>query len=161
MRFGALVVLIGTASLLAACDTKSEESVPAPTGTNGAPSATTPAPSTTGGVTGALEGMQTTATDTFVKLRDQAVATLEPRLEQAKAQFETYKGKITSLPEMIRPTVESTMTELDKQFNAAGEQLTRLKSATADNWQSISTELGATLDKITTSIKDLSARFPA
>jgi hypothetical protein len=53
------------------------------------------------------------------------------------------------------------MAEVEKQLDAAGDQFSKLKDAGADTWQSISTELGGTLDKLGTAITDLTKKFPS
>lgn len=113
------------------------------------------------GVGNALDAAKDAASDTFTKLRDQAVAAIEPRLEEARGQIATLKEKLAGVPDAVKPTLESGMAEVDKQLSAAGEQLTKLKDAGADTWQSISTELGAAVDKLGAAIKDLTGKFPS
>ena len=148
MKHTLSIVLVGSLLLLGGCDKKAENA-----GTTGTGAA--------GGMGNALDAAKTAATDTFTKLRDQAVATLEPKLESAKAEVTKLKDKVAGLPDAVKPTVTSGMAEVEKQLGAAGEQLTKLKSAGADTWQSISTELGAAMDKLGTAIKDLSGKFPS
>lgn len=148
MRFGLSIVLVGTLLALAGCDKKAE------TGAAGAGDST-------GGMSGALDAAKDATADTFVKLRDQAVATLEPQFEAAKEQVTKLKDKVAGLPAAVKPTVESGLTEVEKQLDAAGSQLTKLKDAGADTWKSISTELGSTLDRLGTAIKDLTGKLPS
>jgi len=108
-----------------------------------------------------LDTAKGTVSDAFSNMRDQAVAAMEPRLADAKAQVAKFRDKLAALPETARPTVDSAIAEVEKQMTAVGEQLTKLKAAGSDSWQSISTELGAAMDKVGTAIKDLAAKFPS
>jgi len=152
MRITSALIVVGCVLSLAACEKRAE------TG-NGAGAGT--ASGTASGLGDAMNSAKDMASDTFTKLRDQAVATLEPRLEAAKTQVASLKDKVATLPEAIKPTVSSGVAEVEKQLDAAGTQFSNLKSAGADTWQSISTELGSTLDKLGTAIKDLTAKFPS
>lgn len=147
MRMILPAVLASAILLVGGCDTKQE-------GAGGAAG-------TGSGMGNALDAAKTAASDTFTKLRDQAVATLEPKLEAAKAEVAKLKEKVAGLPDAVKPTVTSGMAEVEKQLGAAGEQLTKLKEAGADTWQSISTELGTAMDKLGTAIKDLTGKFPS
>jgi gas vesicle protein len=151
MRMNMIAALTGAALLLAACEKKPEGAPAAGTGTGGSGT----------GLGDTLTAAKDAAASGFAKLRDDAVAALEPRLESAKAEVTKLKDKVAALPATIKPTVESSMTEVEKQLGNAGDQLGKLKTATADTWQSISSELGATLDKLGASIKDLASQFPS
>lgn len=108
----------------------------------------------------AVEGAKDKAAEAFTKLRNEAVAALEPRMVDAREQVSRLKTKVAELPAAVKPTVESGLKEIEKQLGAAEEQFGRLKTAGADAWESISRELGGTIDKLISSIRDLSARMP-
>ncbi len=148
MRIAPSAFLVGLLLSVGACEKKSE--------TAAAGSGTKPP----AGMAGAIDAAKSAAGDTFVKLRDQAVASLEPRLESAKAEVAKLKAKATTLPDALKTTFASGMAEAEKQIGAAGDQLTKLKTAGADTWQAISTDLGETMDKLGSTIKELAGKFP-
>lgn len=108
----------------------------------------------------AVESAKEQAAEAFTKLRDNAVAALEPRLADAKKQVSGLKEKVAGLPAAVKPTVESGLKEVEKQMTAAEEQFGKLKTAGADTWESLSKDLSGTLDKLMTSIKDLTGKLP-
>lgn len=149
--------LAGASLLCAGCEEKS----PAPgTGGSSGSGAASGLAGAADKVGGAVESAKEQAAEAFTKLRDNAVAALEPRLADAKQQVGKLKEKVAALPAAVKPTVESGLQEVEKQLGAADEQFGKLKTAGADTWESISKDLGGTLDKLMSSIKDLSGKMP-
>lgn len=75
-------------------------------------------------------------------LRSKAAAESEKAITALKTEIEGIK---TSKPQLH--------TSLSEMMKGAESKLTELKSAAADKWQTLSTELTATLDKIKTQLK--------
>lgn len=109
---------------------------------------------------GAVEGAKDKAAEAFTKLRGDAVAAIEPRMADAREQVSKLKSRVADLPAAVKPTVESGLKEIEKQLGTAEEQFGKLKTAGADAWESISKDLGDTIDKLVSSIRDLSAKMP-
>lgn len=146
--------VLGAAMVCAGCEEKSNTPPKVPTGSGGAPSGLAEK------AAGAIEGAKERAEEAFTKLRNDAVAALEPRMAEARTQVSKLKEKVAGLPAAVKPTVESGMKEVEKQLGAAEEQFDKLKAAGAEAWESISRDLGVTIDRLTASIKDLSGKMP-
>lgn len=82
-------------------------------------------------------------------------------IDGAKSQYAALKAKAANAPAAVKPQVDALMTSIDKQINDISAKATQLKSATPDTWKKLVDETKPMIEKLTASIKEVTAKLGA
>jgi type VI protein secretion system component VasK len=126
-----------------------------------APSADGAAKSITDAANKAIDSAKAKAAETVDAAKTAMVEQAQKGLDSAKAQFETLKGKAASIPENLKPEYEKAVASIDEQFKTVSTKLEGLKSAGADAWKKIESELAPAMTKLQDELKAAMAKFGA
>lgn len=156
------VVIVGAAVALAGCESKTVEPKEQTGGSAGNESGAAPSGEASGGGQ-SLQGAANEAAGALNKLveggKEKAVESARQGLEAAKAKFEELKARAAAVAEEKRPAFDKAVSEIETQLGGVQTKLEELVKAGADAWQSLATEVGEGVSKVTEAINAARTEF--
>jgi multidrug efflux pump subunit AcrA (membrane-fusion protein) len=141
------LILVAGVAALCACEKQ-------PAGSSGKPG-------TTGSsVKDTINSAADKAKPAFEEARAKAVTAAQSALDAAQTEYDSLRAKAPSVPAEAKAAYDKTIVELDENWKKTKATLDDLKTAGADAWQKVSTDLSASTSKFLQSVRDAAKQYP-
>jgi hypothetical protein len=155
------IAMLGVcAALLAsACEEKKPTAPAAPAPGAGTKLPTAPAPSQPAAGAPTLDSLKNAAGGALADSKEKAITAAQTAIDAAKTRIDAIKAKAAEIPAVTKPVYDKAVADLDAGLKGVQDKLANLKSAAADAWQGVSTDLQTALSSLESSIKSAMEQY--
>ncbi|MBK7406213.1 MAG: hypothetical protein IPJ41_16815 [Phycisphaerales bacterium] len=95
------------------------------------------------------------------EMKAKAVAAAEDELTQLEPKLQELQTKLDAAVPQVKALAQPLMDTAKQQFKAVGDQVTALKAAGADSWESVSKELTSAVEGLRQTVSNLASKLGA